>query len=347
VIRLFSLMPGNPLLAQHRAAGGLCYEVLDGQLTETTAGERRSLLAVADLPGAFGGRAAHVVANALAAVAACRALGVTAKDIARGLAAFDPAAGNPGRSSFFRVGANPVIVDYGHNAAALEATGRFLREVFGTAPVAAVTLPGDRQDDLLVQAARAVAAWFGPVVIYEDSDKRGRETGAMITLIDAALRAARPGITVQHAENPADALRAALRLAGGGPVLFVYEKLALARDALAAVGAEPWPEAEATPRPSAASTGRARGAGGRYRPDGADHAEAADRPDRRPGLDGSDPDVAGAAVAAAAAVVRFAAAAAACEGVAVAGADARDGSADYETLTALGDRQALGPRPPA
>jgi len=273
VLRLFSMTSGNPLIERHRAAGGACYEVIDGQLTETVGGERRPLLPVADLPGAFGGRAAHVVANALAAVAACRALGVTAKDIARGLGAFDPAAGNPGRSSVFRAGASPVIVDYGHNGAALEATGRFLRDVFGTTPVAAVTLPGDRQDDVLTNTARAVAAWFGPVVLYEDSDKRGRQTGEMIALIDSALRAAQPDITVQHAENPADALRAALRLAGGKPVLFLYEKLALARDALAAVDAEPWPEAEVSLHP-------------------AEPASSA------------DPDAAGAAVAAATEVVQ-------------------------------------------
>jgi cyanophycin synthetase len=344
VLRLFSVTSGNPLIERHRAAGGACYEVIDGQLTETVGGERRPLLPVADLPGAFGGRAAHVVGNTLAAVAACRALGVTAKDIARGLGAFDPAAGNPGRSSFFRAGASPVVVDYGHNAAALEATGRFLRDVFGTTPVAAVTLPGDRQDDVLMTAARAVAAWFGPVVLYEDSDKRGRQTGEMIALIDTALRAAQRDITVQHAENPADALRAALRLAGGRPVLFLYEKLALARDALAAVGAEPWPEAETSP-----------------------HAAA-------PGGRSADPDAAGAAVAAAAEVVQnavlgageaavvpeaalaqaaAAAAIAADEGAteaadpeaAAAGAAtaaaivadkvARDGSADYDTLAAL------------
>ncbi|MBO0835221.1 MAG: cyanophycin synthetase, partial [Actinobacteria bacterium] len=245
VIRLFGLTPGNPLLAQHRAAGLPCYEVVDGELTETEAGEMRPVLAVAALPGSFGGRAAHVVSNALAAVAACRALGVSVKDIARGLAAFSPAADNPGRASFYRAGSSPVVVDYGHNAAALEATGRFLGEVFGARPVAAVTLPGDRQDELLVATARAIAAWFGPVVLYEDSDKRGRAAGEMLTLIDGALREARPGITVQHAENPSDALRAALRLAGGEPVLFLYEKLALARDALVAVGAQPWPQAEA------------------------------------------------------------------------------------------------------
>jgi hypothetical protein len=164
----------------------------------------------------------------------------------------------------------------------------------------------------------------------------------MIALIEGALRAAQPDITVQHAENPADALRAALRLAGGRPVLFLYEKLALARDALAAVGAEPWPEAEASPRAAA--------------PGGS-----------------TDPEAAGAAIAAAAAVVQNAvvgaaeaapadatparasaataiaadeagaeaadpeAAAAGAAAAAAASADlvARDGSADYDTLAAL------------
>ena len=70
VIRLFSLVPGSPVLERHKQAGGLCYEVIDGQLTETGHGEQRPLLPVSELPGAFDGRARHVVANALAAVAA-------------------------------------------------------------------------------------------------------------------------------------------------------------------------------------------------------------------------------------------------------------------------------------
>jgi cyanophycin synthetase len=242
VVRMFGLDPGNPVLAQHRAAGGVCYEVQGGQLTEVHGGERRSILAVADLPGAFGGRAAHVVANALAAVAACRAAGVSAKDIARGLSAFVPAADNPGRASVFSAGTSPVLVDYGHNATALEATGRLVHAVWPGQAVAAVTLPGDRRDDLLVASAQAIARWFPAVVLYEDSDKRGRETGEMLTLVGSALSAARPGVVCRAAENPADALRTALELAAGGPVLFIYEKLAFAMDALAAVGAEPWPE---------------------------------------------------------------------------------------------------------
>jgi cyanophycin synthetase len=259
VIRFFSLTPGNPVVEQHRAAGGLCYEVINDVLTETEGESLRPLLALTELPGCFGGRARHVVANALAAAAACRAAGVTAKDIRRGLATFTPADANPGRGNIFRAGPGPggvgpagpsltsngpVIVDYGHNAAALAASGRMVAEVWGGEPVAAVTLPGDRRDDLVVQAAEAIATWFGTVVLYEDSDKRGRETGEMLALVSRALRRARPGIRCEVAENPADALRTAIELAAGSPVLFVYEKLALARDALAAVGAQPWPEAD-------------------------------------------------------------------------------------------------------
>jgi cyanophycin synthetase len=249
VIRFCTQQPGSPVAARHRAAGGLVYEVIDGELVETEGAARRPLLRVAELPGAFGGRAAHLVANALAAVAACRAAGLSAKDIRRGLATFTPVQANPGRGNVYRADGRPVIVDYGHNAAALAATGAMITEVWGGAPAAAVTLPGDRRDDLIAQTAEAIAAWCPAVAIYEDADKRGRAPGEMQELISAALRRARPGITVTCAAGPAQALRAAAGLAGGGPVLFLYEKLAAAHDALAAIGAEPWPDAAPAARP--------------------------------------------------------------------------------------------------
>jgi cyanophycin synthetase len=274
-IRLFTLRGDNPLAERHKRAGGLCYEVRDGQLVELDGAAQRPLISLADLPGSFGGRAAHLVANALAAVAACRAAGVSAKDIRRALATFTPVEANPGRGNVYQAGDAPVIVDYGHNAAALDATGAMIASIWpaasraatppaawradaraGTTPspapappgaVAAVTLPGDRRDDLLAETAEAIATWFGAVVIYEDSDKRGRQPGEMQELISAALRRARPDITCQLADGPEQALRAAVALAGGAPTLFLFEKLATARAALAAIGATPWPDAAARP----------------------------------------------------------------------------------------------------
>jgi cyanophycin synthetase len=246
VIAMFGMQQDDTVLAAHKRAGGPCYEVADGHIVESSSGQSRQLLRVAELPGAFGGRASHLVANALAAVAACRAAGVSDHDIRLGLASFTPCRANPGRGNMYRAAASPVIVDYGHNEAALSATGDMIVRVWGGQPVAALTLPGDRRDDLITQTSAAVAARFGKVVVYEDSDKRGRRPGEMTQLITDALRAARPGIVCQQASSATDALRQALALADGAPVLFVYEKLALAREALAAAGAEEWPDADLT-----------------------------------------------------------------------------------------------------
>jgi cyanophycin synthetase len=244
VIRYFSLTDDNPVIERHRRAGGITCELRDGHLVEFEGAGGRPLLSLTELPGAFGGLAPHVVANALAAVAACRAIGVSVKDIRRALVTFTGES-NPGRGHVYLAAGGPVIVDYGHNAAALDATGRMISNVWGGNPTAAVTLPGDRRDDLIIRTAEAIAAWFGRVIVYEDADRRGRAPGEMTNMITTAMRRARPDISCAAADGPREALRAAVAVAAGQPVLFLYEKLALAREALDAIGARPWPAAPA------------------------------------------------------------------------------------------------------
>jgi cyanophycin synthetase len=261
VIRYFSLHADNPVIERHRRSGGITCELRGEQLVEFEGAIQRPLLSLAELPGAFGGLAPHVVANALAAVAACRGIGVSAKDIKRAMATFSPGDSNPGRGNvYLAAGGGPVIVDYGHNAAALGAMGRMIANVWGGTPAAAVTLPGDRRDDLIIQTAEVIAAWFGRVVVYEDADKRGRTPGEMTDMIIAAMRKVRPDITCAAASGPREALSAAIAMAAGQPVLFLYEKLAKAHEALAAAGTRPWPgepAAVTSAEPSTATAGRA------------------------------------------------------------------------------------------
>jgi cyanophycin synthetase len=119
--------------------------------------------------------------------------------------------------------------------------GRLLHEAWGGQPVAAITLPGDRRDDLVAESAATVATWFSRVVVYEDRDLRGRAAGEMTRLISGALARHRPDIRILPADGPEDALRRALALASpADPVLLTYEELGPVRELLDGLGARPW-----------------------------------------------------------------------------------------------------------
>jgi cyanophycin synthetase len=250
VIRFFSLSDASPVIMAHRISGGIACLLRDGQLIEARGGEETVLLHADELPGSFGGAATHLLANALAAAAACRALGVSVKDIRRGFATFTPAEANPGRGHVYQVGGVPVVVDYGHNPAALASMGRLLHEAWEGQPIAAITLPGDRRDDLIEESAATVATWFSRVIIYEDRDLRGRKAGEMTRLISGALARHRPDILIRPAGGLEEAVRSALELASpADPVLLAYEELGPVRDLLDRLGATVWPGRTSPDRP--------------------------------------------------------------------------------------------------
>ncbi|MCO6010072.1 cyanophycin synthetase [Actinoallomurus purpureus] len=238
VVRYFAMSAAEPRVERHLRAGGVAYFVEDGLLTEGTAEERLALLPAADVAGSFGGLARHVVGNALAAAAAARALGMRADLVARGLRSFEPHDLNPGRGCAFRIDDRPVVVDYAHNPAAVAAVGELMRRVWRRDGVAAVTLPGDRCDDLVIDTARAVARSFGRVVVYEDEDLRGRRPGEMSGLIRRGLVDARPDVHVHPAGDLKGAVGIALGVsAPGEPILLLYEKLQPVMDLLDTLGA--------------------------------------------------------------------------------------------------------------
>jgi len=240
VIHYFAQSADNPVVQRHLAADGTAYFTEDGWLVEAEGARKRALLPITDVAGSFGGKADYMIANALASAAAARALGVPASLVASGLRTFDPHQYNPGRGCSFRIDETPIIVDYAHNPAAVAAVGGLLRRVWGRDGVAAVTLPGDRCDDLVRDTARAVARSFDRVVVYEDEDLRGRRSGEMTRLIVDGLTKTRPGVRIRTAGDLKDAVGIALGLATPGePLLLLYEKLQPVTDLLQTLGATP------------------------------------------------------------------------------------------------------------
>jgi cyanophycin synthetase len=238
VVRYFSLLADSPVVTDHLMLGGVAYLLDDGDLIEAEGAARTTLASLHDLPQGWG-QAGFMVANVLAAIAAARALGVAAVDIRDALARLEPGRDNPGRLDVFHVGEIPVVLDYAHNPAALAAVGEFIETRWGRPGVAVLTLPGDRSDALVAESAHAVARAFDRVVVYEDTDLRGRAPGEMTKLIGSALTEVRPGLRGEPAASLAEAVMLGLALAApGDPVLLVYEKLEPVLALLADLGAE-------------------------------------------------------------------------------------------------------------
>lgn len=237
---LFSLDARNPAVARHLADGGTCVVAADGWLIESDGHIHRRIVRAADVPATFGGTAGFQVANALAAAAAARAVGVPVESIAAALKGFGAAAGaNPGRMNLFRSPRGHVVVDYGHNPAAFAAVAGLTRH-WHRRVTAVFTAPGDRDDELIRECGRTVARGFDRLIIREDADLRGRRPGEVSRLLCEAAHAEDRAVECHTILDECEATRAALDGMGGDDVAVVfYEDFDAVLEVLREHGAEP------------------------------------------------------------------------------------------------------------
>ncbi|MGH2446251.1 MAG: Mur ligase family protein [Candidatus Limnocylindria bacterium] len=187
----FSLEPRSAAVEEALDAGGRAAVLERGWLVLRGAGRRpRRLVEAADLPVTFAGLSRHNVANALAAAAACDALGLTTLQITRGLRSFAlDAAANPGRLNLYERRGIFALVDFAHNEAGLAgllevarslAGGHRVRLAFGTA--------GDRTDEILHRLGVIAGAADDLVIAEKPHYLRGRDLTEMNELLRAGAR---------------------------------------------------------------------------------------------------------------------------------------------------------------
>ena len=130
----FSMEARSGMVEEALDAGGRAAVLERGWITLRGAGRRpRRLAEAAALPVTFAGLSRYNVANALAAAAACDALGLTTRQIVAGLRSFrlDEAA-NPGRLNLFERDGIYALVDFAHNEAGLAGLMDVARAVAGS-----------------------------------------------------------------------------------------------------------------------------------------------------------------------------------------------------------------------
>ncbi|HEY0972493.1 MAG TPA: cyanophycin synthetase [Gemmatimonadales bacterium] len=220
VALLSTCPPGeNGSFEEHLATGGVGARVERGAFVLHRWGSRVEIATVHEVPLTFGGAARFQLQNVLAALLAAHLCGVTTGAIREGLRSFAPSPeSTPGRMNLVRVGRGHVLVDYAHNAAAVEALTDFVRGFDARCRVGVVACPGDRRDEDIREVGRLCAPAFDRVIVKEDEDRRGRAPGEVARLLREGLYAGgmdRDAAEIAAGEEPAVA-RAIELVAGGG-----------------------------------------------------------------------------------------------------------------------------------
>ena len=239
-VLFFSREPDDAPVREHLAAGGRALLAERGAIVLAEGAARRELVPLAEVPITFGGRAGHMVENALAAAGAALGLGLDPAIIADGLRTFRNSPDqNFGRLNAFAIDepACTFIVDYAHNEAGLRHLLAFGREFVapGARLLAIIGTAGDRTDENLRGIGELAGAAAEFVWIHETEHYlRGRERAEMNDLflagIAAGIAAGHNGATDRRAVVPDElaAVEAALAFArpGDAIVMMCFEEQA-------------------------------------------------------------------------------------------------------------------------
>lgn len=224
-----TLNPKHALVRDHIRAGGravVLEEGMNGQMiTIYDNGAHMPLLWTHLIPATLDGRATHNVQNAMFAAAITYSMGKTLEDIRQGLQTFDTTYFQaPGRMNIFDELPFKVILDYGHNPAAVKA----MVDLVGNLDVegrrlVVVAAPGDRRDEDIREIAAHCAGSFDHYICRRDDNPRGRgedEVPRMLRETLVAKGVEEDRIETVNRERPA--VDRALRLAEPGDLLLIF-----------------------------------------------------------------------------------------------------------------------------
>jgi cyanophycin synthetase len=115
--------------------------------------------------------------------------------LARALATFRADVSTvPARFNVSEVQGIQLVIDYGHNAAAMRALCQASAALGARRTVMLLGLPGDRRDDDLRATVEASLHCADEYVLYDQTDRRGRAPDEVPHLLQAALPPDKPSV---------------------------------------------------------------------------------------------------------------------------------------------------------
>jgi len=228
-IAYVTMNPRHELVRKHLRAGGLAAVLEEGinghMITLYDKGAHLPLLWTHLIPATMEGKALHNVENAMFAAMMAYAMGVKIENIRQGLRTFDTSYFQvPGRMNVFDKLPFKVIVDYGHNPAAIQAMADLaLRLEVSGRRICVLSAPGDRRDEDVKAIARIAGKAFDHLILRRDDDLRGRGSDEIPKMMAAELEAM--GFPKEHIQVIPDeqaAIEAGLLAAKRGDLLLAF-----------------------------------------------------------------------------------------------------------------------------
>jgi cyanophycin synthetase len=201
-VAYFSMDPHHPLVRSHVQNGGIAAVYEQGYLSVLQQDWVYRIEAAQQIPMTLGGKAAFMIANALAASLAAFVQGVPVEEIRAALRSFRASPQQtPGRMNLFNLGRYHALLDYAHNPASYEAVRDFVKNWSGPT-VGVIGGPGDRRDEDLIALGALSASFFQQIVVKEDDDTRGRDRGEVADLIvEGIMQAMADGTANENADS--------------------------------------------------------------------------------------------------------------------------------------------------
>ncbi|TXJ00617.1 MAG: cyanophycin synthetase [Neisseriales bacterium] len=223
-----TMNPQHNLVREHIRLGGKAVIIEKGvngdMITIFDNGVHVPVLWTHLIPATMEGKAIHNVQNAMFAVAIAYSMGMNLDDLRNGLRTFvNSYHQTPGRMNFYDEHPFKVLLDYGHNPAAINMIGKFVDQMSVSGKkLAVVTFPGDRTNALIEESVKLLPSHFTHFICKQDDNRRGRKDGEVPELIRELL--------IKHGANPAnvevvldeqDAINKALSTAHEGDFIVV------------------------------------------------------------------------------------------------------------------------------
>lgn len=218
----FAIDGTNPVITSHLSAGGAAAFVRSDSIVLAEGACETELTPLDRVPMTRGGRVPFEVENALASIAGAWAMGVPLPVIAQAAATFvTDMNGTPGRFNVLEVRGGTVIVDYGHNAAALRALAESFNAFPHTRRIALYTMAGDRRDSDIILNGQIVGDMVDHAILYEAYTIRGRAPGEIAALMRQGLARGSRVRRIDEVDDPKQAITFALDQIRPGDLLLL------------------------------------------------------------------------------------------------------------------------------